>query len=70
MQRQMPWVSEEKGMFAADFVEERRAGLESFLNKVGGHPLAQKEKCLHIFLQDTEINKDYVPGKVDWGHRK
>jgi hypothetical protein len=38
-------------MFAPDFIEERRTALEQFINKIAGHPLAQKEKCLHMFLQ-------------------
>lgn len=62
--RQMPWVSEENGIFAEDFIEERRVALEEFLNKVAGHPLAQKEKCLHMFLMDEVIDKNYTPGKV------
>jgi len=37
-------------MFSEEFIEERRASLEEFLNKIAGHPLAQKEKCLHMFL--------------------
>lgn len=37
--------------------------------RVSGHPLAQNEKCLHMFLQDANIDKNYVPGKVksNWG---
>ncbi len=48
---QLPWVSEDAGMFAPGFIEERRTALEQFINKIAGHPLAQKEKCLHMFLQ-------------------
>ena len=33
LSRQMPWVSEAKGMFADDFLEERRRGLEEFIRK-------------------------------------
>eukprot|EP00038_Savillea_parva_P023435 m.40930 g.40930 ORF g.40930 m.40930 type:complete len:162 (+) comp6047_c0_seq2:229-714(+) len=62
--RQMPWVAEKDGMFAEDFIEERRSKLEEFINKVAGHPLAQKEKCLHMFLQAEHIDRDYVPGKL------
>lgn len=51
-------------MFAEDFIEERRQQLEEFLNKVAGHPLAQKEKCLHMFLQADTIDKNYTPGKL------
>ena len=64
LSRQLPWVAEENGMLAPDFIEERRQGLEIFLNKVAGHPLAQNERCLHMFLQEPEIDKAYVPGKV------
>ena len=62
--RQMPWVSPDKGMFAEDFIENRRTALEGFINRVAGHPLAQNEKALHMFLQDPQIDKNYTPGKV------
>jgi sorting nexin-3/12 len=52
------------GIFDAGFIEERRKGLEIFVNKVAGHPLAQNEKSLHIFLQDATIDRNYTPGKV------
>lgn len=39
-------------------------GLEVFINKIAGHPLAQNERCLHMFLQDQTIDKNYVPGKI------
>jgi len=61
--RQLPFRSDE-GIFDEDFLEERRKGLEIFVNKIAGHPLAQNEKCLHMFLQDPIIDKNYVPGKV------
>jgi len=32
--------------------------------RVAGHPLAQNERCLHMFLLEPNIDKDYVPGKV------
>ena len=32
--------------------------------QVAGHPLAQNEKSLHIFLQDATIDRNYTPGKV------
>lgn len=35
-----------------------------YVYRVAGHPLAQNERCLHMFLLESEINKDYVPGKV------
>ena len=33
LSRQMPWVSEANGMYADDFLEERRKGLQAFLRK-------------------------------------
>eukprot|EP00048_Salpingoeca_helianthica_P011871 m.171920 g.171920 ORF g.171920 m.171920 type:complete len:154 (-) comp15293_c3_seq1:44-505(-) len=62
--RQLPWVSHKDSLFDEQFIEERRKGLEEFLNKISGHPLAQNEKSLHEFLQAPEINKDYTPGKM------
>jgi len=32
--------------------------------RVAGHPLAQNERCLHMFLLEPTVDKDYVPGKV------
>uniref|UniRef100_A0A2K6LQN3 Sorting nexin 3 n=1 Tax=Rhinopithecus bieti TaxID=61621 RepID=A0A2K6LQN3_RHIBE len=32
--------------------------------KVAGHPLAQNERCLHMFLQDEIIDKSYTPSKI------
>jgi len=61
--RQLPFRQDE-GMFEDEFIEARRVGLESFINKVAGHPLAQNEKCLHMFLQEEVIDKTYVPGKI------
>jgi sorting nexin-3/12 len=57
--RQLPFRQDD-GIFEEGFIEERRKGLEQFLNKVAGHPLAQNEKSLHIFLQSNEIDKSYV----------
>jgi len=61
--RQLPFRQDD-GIFEEAFIEERRKGLEQFLNKVSGHPLAQNEKSLHIFLQSNEIDKNYVPGRI------
>ena len=61
--RQLPFSS--KNMFTEDFIEERRKGLETFINKVASHPLAQNERALHVFLFDPEIDLSrYVRGKV------
>jgi len=60
---QLPFRGDD-GIFEDEFIEDRRLGLEAFINKVAGHPLAQNEKCLHIFLQDPVVDKNYVPGKV------
>ena len=64
--RQMPFRSDE-GLYEEEFIEERRKGLEQFVNKVAGHPLAQNERCLHMFLQDLTIDRNYVPGACPAG---
>ncbi|MBN3273752.1 SNX3 protein, partial [Polyodon spathula] len=61
--RQLPFRGDD-GIFDDSFIEERRQGLEQFLNKVAGHPLAQNERCLHMFLQDESLDKSYTPCKV------
>lgn len=63
LKRLLPFRGDD-GIFEDEFIEERRQGLEAFINRVAGHPLAQNEKCLHMFLQEPIIDKDYVPGKV------
>ncbi|GAV07809.1 hypothetical protein RvY_17604 [Ramazzottius varieornatus] len=63
LKKQMPFRQDD-GIFEEEFVEDRRKGLEVFVNKIAGHPLAQNEKCLHMFLQDVTIDKNYVPGKI------
>lgn len=36
-----------------------------FSSRVAGHPLAQNERSLHIFLQEDKLDFDkYVPGRV------
>ncbi|XP_013774425.1 sorting nexin-3-like [Limulus polyphemus] len=61
--RQLPFRADE-GIFDEEFIEERKKGLEMFVNKVAGHPLAQNERCLHMFLQEQELDKTYIPGKI------
>lgn len=63
LKRMLPFRGDD-GIFEEDFIEERRQGLEAFVNRIAGHPLAQNEKCLHMFLQDPTIDKNYTPGKV------
>ncbi|XP_030627387.1 sorting nexin-3 isoform X3 [Chanos chanos] len=63
LMRQLPFRGDD-GIFDDTFIEERRQGLEQFLNKVAGHPLAQNERCLHMFLQDETVDKNYTPSKV------
>jgi len=63
LKRQLPFRGDD-GIYEEDFIEERRAGLEGFINKIAGHPLAQNEKCLHMFLQEPNIDRNYVPGKI------
>lgn len=62
--RQLPFLRNDDGLFEDDFIEDRRKGLETFVNKVAGHPLAQNERCLHMFLQEPVIDRNYVPGKI------
>ncbi|XP_006893365.1 PREDICTED: sorting nexin-3-like isoform X2 [Elephantulus edwardii] len=61
--RQLPFRGDD-GIFDDSFIEERKQGLEQFINKVTGHPLAQNERCLHMFLQDEIIDKSYTPSKI------
>ncbi|EEB19999.1 Sorting nexin-12, putative [Pediculus humanus corporis] len=61
--RLMPFRGDD-GIYEEDFIEERRKGLEIFVNKIAGHPLAQNERCLHMFLLEPVIDKNYVPGKI------
>jgi len=63
MSRLLPFRNDD-GIFDSSFIEDRRKGLEIFVNKVAGHPLAQNEKSLHIFLQEATIDRNYTPGKV------
>ncbi len=35
-----------------------------FFSRVAGHPLAQNERCLHMFLQDESVDKNYTPSKL------
>ncbi|UJR37411.1 hypothetical protein I4U23_030115 [Adineta vaga] len=67
--RQMPaFFRRDDGIFEDEFIDERRKGLEQFINKVAGHPLAQNERSLHVFLQEVTIDHDkYVPGKMSSG---
>uniref|UniRef100_A0A3B5LM42 PX domain-containing protein n=1 Tax=Xiphophorus couchianus TaxID=32473 RepID=A0A3B5LM42_9TELE len=80
LKRQLPFRGDE-GLFEEAFIEERRVGLEQFINRsassassklqkyysvkvIAGHPLAQNERCLHMFLQEETIDRNYIPGKV------
>jgi sorting nexin-3/12 len=63
-QRQLPF-RKDNGPFQDDFIEERRRGLEVFINKIATHPLAQNERALHVFLFDPEIDlTKYERGKI------
>ena len=68
--RQLPFRSDD-GIFEEGFIEDRRSGLEAFINNIAGHPLAQNERCLHMFLLEPNIDRDktyayrdIVPGKI------
>ena len=63
--KQLPFLNADDGIFDEEFIEDRRVGLEDFINKLAGHPLVQNEKCLHAFLLQEKIDKSgFVPGKV------
>lgn len=65
--KQLPFLKNDDGIFEEEFIEERRVGLEDFVNKVAGHPLVQGERCLHMFLTEPELDlSNYVPGKVSF----
>ena len=71
--KQLPFITSDDGIFEPEFIEERRLGLEEFLNKVAGHPLVQGkfpqstairmivclagERCLHMFLTEQFLDK-------------
>ena len=62
--KQVPLLNQDDGIFEKDFIEDRRRGLEDFINILAGHPLVQGEKCLHMFLQEDRVDRDgYFPGK-------
>jgi len=63
IKRQLPFRADD-GIYEEEFIENRRSGLEQFINKIAGHPLAQNERCLHMFLQEPNIDRNYVPGKI------
>ncbi|MCP9260491.1 Sorting nexin-12 [Dirofilaria immitis] len=56
LKRQLPFRSDD-GIFEETFIEKKE-------KRVAGHPLAQNERCLHIFLQEPVIDKHYIPGKI------
>ena len=63
--KQLPFINADDGIFEPDFIEERREGLEQFINSVARHPLVQDEKGLHAFLLSDKLDKsNFVPGKV------
>lgn len=63
--RAIPFFNKlEQSNFDPAFIEERRDLLQKFISTVAQHPLAQEQKCLHIFLQDQFIDRRYKPGPV------
>ncbi|TRY76545.1 hypothetical protein TCAL_11399, partial [Tigriopus californicus] len=63
--KQVPFVSQDDGIFEDEFIEARRSGLEEFINSLAAHPLVQNEKSIHAFLQEEKLDKDgFLPGKV------
>jgi hypothetical protein len=49
------------GKFDKEFVEQRRAGLEDFLNKCAGHAICRLEKGFHQFLEDPSFEAKTLP---------
>lgn len=45
------------GRFEDDFIEERRKGLEIFINSVSNHVICRFEEALHTFLQDPSEDR-------------
>ena len=63
--KQLPFMNQDDGIFESDFIEDRRMGLEEFINNIAGHPLVQNEKSLHVFFFEEIVDKNgFVPGKV------
>lgn len=44
------------GKFEKDFIEQRRQGLEDFLNRCAGHAICRLEKGFHRFLEDQQFD--------------
>eukprot|EP00095_Tigriopus_kingsejongensis_P005306 maker-scaffold337_size202799-snap-gene-0.24 protein:Tk05306 transcript:maker-scaffold337_size202799-snap-gene-0.24-mRNA-1 annotation:"sorting nexin " len=63
--KQVPFVSQDEGIFDEGFIEKRRAALEVFINRLAAHPLVQNERSLQAFLQVDHLDREsFVPGKV------
>jgi len=45
------------GRFEPSFIEDRRRGLEKFINKVANHPQCSTEDMLVAFLKDQHFHK-------------
>lgn len=58
--RQLPFRGDD-GIFEEDFLEERRKGLELFLQKVARDSMVQGEWFFHKFLLERTLDKTYVP---------
>ena len=58
IRKQLPFRSDD-GKFEEGFIEDRRSGLEAFINKIASQPLARNKKCLLMFLQEAVIRRDY-----------
>ena len=54
LKRQIPF-RRDGGLFGEAFVEERRRGLEQFINIVASDPKAQHLKCVHEFLKEPVL---------------
>ncbi|KAI9100558.1 hypothetical protein DFS34DRAFT_648473 [Phlyctochytrium arcticum] len=58
-----------RGRFEDDFVQNRRAGLDTFIRKVAVHPILQTSEDLRAFLASTSFNTDKKKSDVKpFGH--
>lgn len=66
----LPWQVSFHFLICCNCFQFHVVKLVLFYCRVAGHPLAQNERCLHMFLQEQTIDKNYVPGKIrnTWNH--
>lgn len=53
-----PPEKQQLGRFQEEFVEARRSALERMLNKIGQHPLLQRDVDFKLFIESDAFNVD------------